>query len=77
MNAATYLQISGDNSKQRYELVKLETNSVYGSGRPGWGVKFQSAASRRLIGDTVRWFETSAQERDDFISQVLAGQVAV
>lgn len=60
----------GEQNAQRYTLVKLSTQSVYGSGRPGWGVKFQSPADRRLISDEIVWFETSEQERDDFIQSL-------
>ena len=62
----------GEANAQRYTLVMLETFSVYGSGRPGWGVKFQSDASRRIISDECVWFETSVQERDDFIKGLAA-----
>ena len=62
----------GEQAAQRYTLVLLHTESVYGSGRPGWGVKFQSDPSRRLISDEIRWFETSEQERNDFVKSLTA-----
>jgi len=62
----------GEAFAQRYTLVKLETANLYDCGRPGWGVKFQSDPSRRLISDEIVWFESSAQERDDFIQSLTA-----
>lgn len=64
-------KICGEQNAQRYTLVLLETQSVYGSGRPGWGIKFQSASDRRLISDEIRWFETSKDERDAYVQSLL------
>lgn len=73
MNSQTIItRRCGEQNAQRYTLVPVNTESVYGSGRPGWGVKFQSDPSRRIISDEYRWFETSAQERDDFIKSLAA-----
>ena len=73
MNATIHGKICGDTNPQRYTLIKVETNSVYGSGRPGWGIKFQSDASRRLISDHTEWFESSAAARDDAFAVLAAG----
>lgn len=62
----------GEANAQRYTLVMLETSSVYGSGRAGWGVKFQSDPSRRLQSDEHVWFEESADERDQFVAKLVA-----
>ena len=61
----------GEQQASRYTLVPMETSSVYGSGRPGWGVKFQSDPLRRLQSDECLWFETTAEERDAFIRQLV------
>lgn len=65
-------KICGDTNQQRYTLVKVETQSVYGSGRPGWGIKFQSDASRRLFSDHTEWFESSAASRDAAFEKLAA-----
>lgn len=72
MNSVVYMIGAGDSNPQRYELIKHETDSVYGSGRPGWGVQFKSAPSRRLISDEWRWFEDSAEQRDAFVDGLVA-----
>lgn len=66
-----HLKLSGDSSAQRYELVERTTDSVYGSGRPGFGIQFRSAASRRLISDFWFWSE-SQQARDAKMAAALA-----
>ena len=70
MQATITTRRCGEQHAQRYTLVPLFTASVYGSGRPGWGVKFQSDPSRRLISDEIKWFETSEKDRDDFIKSL-------
>lgn len=70
MNSITG-KICGDTNPQRYTLIKVETQSVYGSGRPGWGIKFQSDASRRLFSDHTEWFESSESARDEAFAKLV------
>lgn len=71
-NPVIYAKRCGDNSPQRYELVPAQTDSVYGSGRPGWGIRFKSDPSRRLVSDEWMWFESSAADRDAFVAKLVA-----
>jgi len=71
-NPIVYMLCAGDRTAHRYELINRETSSVYGSGRPGWGVQFKASADRRLISDEFSWFEGSAQQRDEFVAALVA-----
>jgi len=66
-----HLQLSGDNRAQRYELVAHTTSSVYGTGRPGFGIEFRSAYDRRLISDVWFWSE-SEQKRDEKLAAAIS-----
>lgn len=68
MHKTIFTRRCGEQNTHCYTLVPIETLSIYGSGRPGWGVKFQSDPSRWLISDEIVWFETSAADRDAFIA---------
>jgi hypothetical protein len=65
------LKLSGDNNSQRYTLNLHTTDSVYGTGRPGFGIEFKSDPSRRLISDIWFWTESEAG-RDAMFARAVA-----